>query len=301
MTGEVAAAIEGLGANVTLSVVDTPNDAIAAAPDAEVLLAFSATEPLLAAAPRLRWIQALGSGVDGFVRCASLRSDVILTNAAGLHAGPVSEAILAMLLALARRLPEAFRDQQARHWGVWMPRLLSASEVLVVGVGAIGAAVGAKCSTLGSRVIGISRRTDLPAGFQALYPRGALHERLPRADFIVLTAPLSRDTAGLIDADALARMKPSAYLINAARGGLVDEGALIEALVSKRIAGAALDVFATEPLPRESPLWDLPTVIVTPHRAGYHSEYGGRVAEIVVRNLRLYLAGRFDELINRVC
>lgn len=300
MTHEVAAAIQGLGANVALTVADAPDDAIAAAPDAKVLIAFSATDHLLAAMPRLRWIQALGSGVDGFVRCSSLPPHVMLTNAAGLHAAPVSEAILAMLLALARRLPESFRDQRAHRWGMWMPRLLSASEVLVVGVGAIGAAVGAKCAAFGARVIGISGRADVPAGFSALYPRSALHERLAEADFVVLTAPLSRATAGLIDADALARMKSSAYVINAGRGGLVDEAALIDALVSKRIAGAALDVFATEPLPPESPLWDLPNVIVTPHRAGYHSEYGTNVAKIVVRNLQLYLSDRLEELINRV-
>lgn len=299
MTKEVADAVKSI-AGVMLDMADDPVAAVAKASDAEVLMSFFASDELLAAAPELRWIQALGSGVDGFVQHSSLRPDILLTSGAGLHAQPVSEAILAMMLALARNLPETFRDQQARRWGAGIPRLLGASEVLILGVGAIGAAVGAKCAAFGARVIGISERSDSPAGFSGLYPRAALHDRLADADFVVLTAPLSPATTGIINAPALERMKSSAYIVNAGRGGLIEDADLIAALEAGRIGGAALDVFTTEPLPGNSPYWALPNVLVTPHRAGYFLGYGEAIAKIAVANLHHYRSGRFENLVNRV-
>lgn len=299
MTREVAEAVRSVD-GVILEMADDPVAAMAKTSDCEVLMSFFASDQLLAAVPKLRWIQALGSGVDGFVRHASLPPDVLLTSGAGIHAQPVSEAILAMMLALARRLPEAFRDQQARRWGAGMPRLLGASEVLIIGVGAIGEAVGAKCAAFGARVIGISERTDSPAGFSGLYPRAALHDRLADADFVVLTAPLSPATTGIINAPALERMKSSAYIVNAGRGGLIEDADLIAALEAGKISGAALDVFTTEPLAEDSPYWELPNVLVTPHRAGYFLGYGEAIAKIAVANLNHYRSGRFESLINRV-
>lgn len=299
MTREVAEAVRSVD-GVILEMADDPVAAMAKTSDCEVLMSFFASDQLLAAVPKLRWIQALGSGVDGFVRHASLPPDVLLTSGAGIHAQPVSEAILAMMLALARRLPEAFRDQQARRWGAGMPRLLGASEVLILGVGAIGEAVGAKCAAFGARVIGISERTDRPAGFSDMCPKVALHDRLAEADFVVLTAPLSPATTGIIDAAALERMKSSAYIVNAGRGGLIEDADLIAALEAGKISGAALDVFTTEPLAEDSPYWELPNVLVTPHRAGYFLGYGEAIATIAVANLNHYRSGRFESLINRV-
>lgn len=298
ITAEIASALRAMD-GVELAMADTAADAIEFAADADILMGFGATEALLNAAGRLRWIQSLGSGVDGFIGCASLRPDIAITSAAGFHADPVSEAVLGGMLALARRLPQAFRDQQAHHWGAGMPRLLSASEVLIVGVGQIGAAVGVKCAAFAARVRGISSRTVLPPGFEAIHPYEELLPQLTAADFVVLTAPLSAQTARMIDAEALAAMKASAYLVNAARGGLVDDAALVDALVSGRIAGAALDVFTSEPLPPDSAYWDLPNVIVTPHRSGYFAGYGPAVLDIISKNLHYFRAGKLNSLINR--
>lgn len=300
MTGQVASAIERIGGDFSLTVVDTPEQAMAHADAAEVLLSFFATAPLIEAAKRLRWIQALGSGVDGFLRHPNLAPEVILTNAAGIHAKPVSEAILSLMFALVRDLPQAIRCQQSHSWGGWMPRLLGGSHVLIIGVGHIGAATGAKCAALGATVAGISKRSDLPEGFSFMYGHDQLHEKLAEADFVVLTAPLSAQTVGMIDETALSRMKPTAYLVNTARAGLIDDEALVSALKSHAIAGAALDVFTVEPLPPDSAYWDLPNVIVTPHRSGYHPGYGEDVARIVAGNLERYAAGRTDELVNRL-
>ena len=299
MTREVAEAVRSVD-GVILDMADDPVAALAKASDSEVLISFFASDQLLAGAPKLRWIQALGSGVDGFIHHSSLRPDILLTSGAGIHAQPVSEAILAMMLALARDLPQAFRDQQACRWGREMPRLLGTSEVLIIGVGAIGAAVGAKCAAFGARVIGLSERTDRPAGFSCIYSKAVLYERLAEADFVVLTAPLSPATAGIINAAALERMKSSAYIVNAGRGGLIDDADLVAALETGRIAGAALDVFKTEPLPEDSPYWALPNVLVTPHRAGYFLGYGEAIAKIAVTNLHHYRSGRFEKLVNRV-
>lgn len=248
-------------------------------------------------APRLRWYQQWGAGVDWLLRHPEIAAlDFVLTNASGVHAIPISEHILALLLAFARGLPPAIRAQQQHLWqrmensGLFE---LAGKTILLVGVGAIGQRTAQVAAALGMRVLGVRRdpARTLP-GIECMYGQQELENVLPEADFVVLTIPLTVDTRGLIGARAFGKMKPSAYLINIGRGGTVDEPALIRALQSGQIAGAGLDVFACEPLPPDSPLWDMPNVIITAHYSGLTPHYNERAMDIFIDNLKRYTKGQ---------
>lgn len=251
----------------------------------------------------LRWVQATSAGAGEQVRGAELTREelerVIVTSAAGVHAGPLAEFALFGLLAFAKGLPRLLDDQRAHRWGHYPVDELSGRTLLIVGLGQIGAEVARLASAFGMRVIGLNRRgsgswpyVDRVAGIDAL-------ERwLPEADAIVISVPLTSETAGLLDAGAIARIKPGATFVNIGRGGVVDEAALIEALRSERLAGAALDVFANEPLPADSPLWELPNVLLAPHTAGLSMNEDERIVSLFVENLGRYLRG--ERLRNQV-
>jgi phosphoglycerate dehydrogenase-like enzyme len=253
--------------------------------------------------PGLRWVQTTSAGAGEQVASAELSADdlrrVTVTSAAGIHAGPLAEFALLGLLAFARGLPRLLADQRARRWGHYTVDELSGRTLLIVGLGQIGEEVARLAAAFGMRVIGVNRSgtADSPH-VDEVRRTSALHECLPRADAIVIAAPLTEETAGLIDAAAIARMRPGAILVNVGRGGVVDEVALIEALRSRRIAGAALDVFASEPLPSDSPLWELPNVLVSPHTAGLSAREDERIVSLFVENLGRYLRG--EQLRNRV-
>lgn len=300
MTQDLIDAIDRSGLPIELVVAETADEAIGEIADAELLLGFHAPDAVLRHASRLRWIQTLGVGIDGFARQPSFRADILLTTAAGLHDRPVSEAALAMMFALAKQLPRAVRAQQQGLWDQWMPRLLDGGEVVVVGLGAIGSAIGRKCKALGMRVTGISARTDDVPGFDRVVGYGALCDILPDATFVVLCCPLTTQTTGLFDNRRITAMSRDAYLINVGRGGLVVDADLIAAIERGAIAGAALDVFAQEPLPADHPYWRMPSVLMTPHRSGYHPAYGRELAEIVIHNMRAYLAGDIGGMRNRI-
>lgn len=301
MTQDIVDAVDRSGLPVELVVADSADEAIGQIADAELLLGFYATDALLQRASGLRWIQTLGVGIDGFARLPSFRADTLLTTAAGLHDRPVSEAALALMFALAKQLPRAVRAQQQGIWDQWMPRLLDGSEVVIVGVGAIGSAIGRKCKALGMRVTGISSRTDAVPGFDRIVGYDALSNVLPGAAFAVLCCPLTTRTTGLFNNQTIAAMSNDAFLVNVGRGGLVIDADLIDAIEQGNIAGAALDVFAQEPLPADHPYWRMPAVLMTPHRSGYHPDYGKELAEIVIHNIRAYLDGNIAAMRNRIC
>jgi phosphoglycerate dehydrogenase-like enzyme len=221
--------------------------------------------------------------------------DFVLTNASGVHAIQISEQILSYLLAFARRLPQAMRAQRRRAWQ--SPARsevfeLAGKTMLLIGVGAIGERTAAVASALGMRVLGLRRDPSHPAPHvEAMYGPEQLLEVLPQADFVVLTAPLSHATRGMIGERELRAMKSTAYLVNIGRGGTIQEDMLIQALREGWIAGAGLDVFVQEPLPQDSPLWDLDNVIVTAHYAGLTPRYDERAIAIFLDNLRRYQAG----------
>ena len=244
-------------------------------------------------APRLRWVQLTHAGAEN-VPAALIEAGVTFTTGAGISSKPIAEWVLACMLMFAKGWPELFRDQQARRYRRFMPREFEGMTVGIVGMGTIGSEVARLAKAFGCRVVGMrrsctERRADAPA--DECVPPADLDYLLAQSDFVVLAAALTEETRGLLAAREFGVMRPSAYLLNVARGALVDEAALFEALRAGTIAGAALDVFAREPLPADSPLWDLDNVILTPHIAGGTDRYHERATELFCANLQRYIAG----------
>jgi phosphoglycerate dehydrogenase-like enzyme len=246
---------------------------------------------LLDRAGRLRLIQSIGAGTDQFPKDELARRGIRLASAQGVNLRAVAEHAMALILALARRLPEA-RDNQAKR--VWRGMIgdpagredeLGGKTLLIVGLGQIGGRLAGLAKAFDMRVVGLRRDPAAGGPVDAVQSIGALAALLPEADFVALTCPLTAETENLIDAAALALMKPSAYLINVARGRVVDEAALIAALAARRIAGAGIDVTVEEPLPPASPLWAMEQVLITPHTAGETRRYEDNVIEILRDNL----------------
>lgn len=270
--------------------------------DAEILVTFGAhvADHVLEKGVNLRWIQVLGTGVDGVIDRPALRAGVLVTNLRGLHGRSVSECTLAFMLALARNLPRSLRNQGAGRWERFPVTLLDGATVGILGVGVIAEELAPRCKALGMKVVGISSgKRDLP-GFDAMRGKDELLQVAPDLDYLVLLTPYTAETHHIVDARVLAAMKPSAFLVNVARGGIVDEPALIKALGSGAIAGAALDVFAEEPLPAGHPFWTMENVIVTPHMAGFHAGYAAEALPIVEENIRRFMAGDVDHMTNIV-
>lgn len=247
-------------------------------------------------APRLRWIQFTSSGVGPFVLKSGLnRPGLVLTNAAGIHAVPLAEHVLLALLYFVKDLPTRLRDQRAHVWERYAGRELRGSTVLVVGMGAVGQEVARTCRANGLRVVGM-RRTPTPdpaaVHADAVVAPDRLMDVLPTADAVVLIAPHTTETEGMFGAAQFAAMRPGAILVNIARGALVDEDALVAALRSGHLGGAALDVAAVEPLPTESPLWDLPNVLLTAHSASTVDVENERLTDLFCDNLRRFLDGQ---------
>ena|SRR6516162_2323352 len=268
--------------------------------DALVTFAPMLSAHVLASATRLKWMQALGTGVDNLIDQPTLREDVIVTNMRGIHGAPVAEAALAGMLALARGLPRALRAQNERQWQRFPAQLLHDKTVGVFGVGQIAEALAPKCKVLGMRVVGVTSAPRQVPGFDLMHRREKLAEVVGDFDFLVLLTPLSAATRNSINAGIFAAMKPTSYLINLARGGVVDEPALIAALASNRIAGAALDVFNQEPLPADHPFWSMPNVIITAHQGGFCDVYIDYALPTVETNMERFLRGDFNGMINVV-
>jgi phosphoglycerate dehydrogenase-like enzyme len=254
---------------------------------------------VVASAPALRWLHTPSAGVDHVLIPPVLERDITVTNSAGVHAIPISEFVMALLLSHVKRLPE-FRDAQAvSRWNKSVaPGELWGQTLFIVGIGGIGQAIAQRAAGFGVRVVA-SRRTPRPMeGIQRVVGMDEWRTLLPEADAIVVAAPLTEETRGMVDEAAFAAMKPSAYLVNIARGAIVDEDALIAALREGRIAGAALDTFEQEPLPPESPLWALPNVTITPHTTAGSPRMHQRQIGFFVDNLRRYRNG--EPLLNVV-
>ena len=267
---------------------------------AEVLITFGPmmAEHVLEAAPNLKWIQALGSGTDGIADRPSLRRDVVVTNIHGIHAPPVSEAAIMGMLALSRDLPRVLHNQDRRVWRRWPLRLLDGKTAGIFGLGVIAEGLAPRLKALGMRVVGISSTRRSVAGFDEVRGRDDLIEAVRDLDYLVLLTPYTPETRHIVGATVFAAMKPTSYLINLARGGVVDEEALIAALREGRIAGAALDVFAKEPLPEDHPFWSMENVIITPHLGGFYDEYPLRALPVIEHNMRCFLAGDSRGMMN---
>jgi D-2-hydroxyacid dehydrogenase (NADP+) len=269
---------------------------------AEVLIGhhFQFDDRLLESAPRLRWIQSLTSGTDGLTKLSALRPETLVTSTRGIHGPQMSELVFLHMLALSRDFPRVYRNQRAAHWERWPQPLLSGKSIVIVGVGAIAESLAPRCKAFGMNVYGVSNAPRVPYAFDCVYGRHEIQRAAALADFLVLLVPHSADTENLIDERVIAAMKPSAFLINVARGGVLDERALLQALNDARIAGAGLDVFRQQPLPADSPLWSHPRVLITPLLGGMSDIYLEQVYPIVRANLKYFLAGRLDSMVNIV-
>jgi D-2-hydroxyacid dehydrogenase (NADP+) len=263
-------------------------------------------ERLLDGAKKLRFIQAIGAGTDQFQRDELAKRGIRLASARGVNCRAVAEHAMALILALSRRLPEARDNQTRRLWRGMIGDLsqredeLGAKTLLVVGLGQIGGRLAKLAKAFDMRVVGLRR--DPAKGrdaADAVHGMSELKSLLPEADFVALTCPLTEETENLLDAEAIAEMKPSAYLMNVARGRVIDEAALIEALAARRIAGAGIDVTAEEPLAPDSPLWEMEQVLLTPHTAGETRRYEDNVIEILRDNLGRLRRGE-AQLLNQV-
>lgn len=277
------------------------DEALAAIGDAEVYLGFGITPPLFRAAPKLRWVHSAAAGVRGALFPEMVASDVLLTNSAGIHAVPMAETVIGGLLFLMRGLHLARALQEASRWdkapfvGADSPlRELGDCRVLVVGAGGIGREVAVRATVFGARCTGIRKHPGrgVPAGFSHVIGPEGLDDALPEADVLVLAAPFTEETSALLDARRLARLPPGAFVVNVARGALVDEAALVAALRAGRLGGAVLDVFAREPLAAQSPLWQLPNVCITPHVSPVSpGRFWPRQLALFVDNWRRYQQG----------
>jgi phosphoglycerate dehydrogenase-like enzyme len=269
------------------------------AEDADVAFALSLSQHAVERAVRLQWLHCSGHAVGHFPLADLAARRVTVTNSRGVQAEPIAEHVMACLLAFARQLPRLFRDQQERAWqpnaltGAATPWMLAGRTLAVVGVGTIGAAVASRAKAFGMRVVGVRRNPgrEAPAGFDEVVGREALAEVLAIADAVVIAAPLTAETNQLLDGVAIAKLKPGAVVINVARGQLIDEAALADALEVGRLGGAALDVFAREPLASDSRLWSLPNVIVTPHTSGFRVGHFDAVIALFAENLSRFERG----------
>jgi phosphoglycerate dehydrogenase-like enzyme len=276
-------------------------EALAQAPQADILVgkAQTVTPALFRAAPKVRWIQALTTGTDP-IDALPPPPYLTVTSMRGIHGPQMSELAILLMLALQRDFPRMLENGKNHVWQRWPQRLLAGRNALIVGVGQISETLAQRCAAFGMTVEGISDGRREAPGFTALYPRAELPHAAARADFVLVVVPYSPATHDLIGETVLRAMKPDAYLVNIARGKIVNETALRRALDEKWIAGAALDVFEREPLPAEDPLWGAPNLIITPHIGGMSDRYAEQALPVVKRNLEAYLGGKLDDMINIV-
>ena len=261
---------------------------------------YRVADDLLKPAINLKWIQVTTSGVNYLLSRPSLGKDVIITTCRGIHGPQMSEMAFLLMLALNRNFPQVIRNQDKKVWERWPGRLLFGKKVGILGIGAIGEEIARKCKAFGMTVYGmdiVKRKVDSVDFFHG--PEELLRVAA-EVDYLVLAAPSTPGTEKIIGAEVLAAMKPTSFLINIARGEMVDEGALIAALEAGKIAGAGLDALPEEPLPGGHPLWRTKNVIITPHVGGMSENYMDQVMPIIEENLRRFLKGERRKLINYV-
>ncbi len=288
--------------DLEIQVATTPADGAVDFGKVEVLIAFGMgiTDALFTRMPALKWVQSLATGVDHFLRSKTLPADVILTSGRGIHGPAMRETVLHLMLSVSHDSNRLVADKNASRWERRPWPLLAGKTAMVLGTGVAGSAIGSALQALGMRVIGISGTPRDVDGFDAVRSRGDLVSAAGEADYVINVLPADRANLNLIGRELFTAMKPRAYFINVGRGETVDEAALIEALDQRQIAGAGLDVFATEPLPATSPLWIMPQVFMAPHVGGLFEEYADMALPLIIGNIRAFLSGRNDQMINMI-
>jgi D-2-hydroxyacid dehydrogenase (NADP+) len=262
---------------------------------AEVIFGFVFPAGVIQRSPRLKWIQTVSAGVDRALTPEIAASAVTLTNVSGIHAVPISELVFTLMLSFAKNSVRLQHNQSHKIWERTTSATLEGKTLGILGLGHIGRRIASLGQAFGMRVVATRRHVrqmGRARDVERVYPRQQLPALLAECDYVVDCLPSTPETVHLIGEKELRSMKPSAFLINIGRGSTIDEAALIQALREKRIAGAGLDTFQKEPLAPDSPLWEMPNVIVTPHIAGATDDYMTKANAIFCRNLRLYLAGQ---------
>ena len=266
----------------------------------DIMFTLGVSDDLMKRAEKLQWIQSMISGMDSILELPSLKKDIILTSARGIHGPQMSELALLLMLAFVKRFPQNMRNQDQKIWGRLEVSLLFNKKVGLLGVGAIGKEIARKCKGFGMTVYGImSRKRDMEFVDHSFGPDG-LTDVLKEVDFFINVVPSTPATKKIIKEKELSVMKPTSFFINIGRGDTVDEDALVNVLKAKKIAGAGLDVFCKEPLPKDHPLWNLDNVIIMPHMGGKSDIYMEQVLPVFEENLRRFLKGERKDLINLI-
>ncbi len=296
---EIAHEIEPhLPKNTIVVRVDSEGNINGDATDAEIYFSWFYLKPttlhrVLDAAPSLRWHHAPNAGVNHILTPKYLERDLILTNGAGVHGIPIAEFVITYLLAYSKRLPSLYKLQNEHNWQRGLPiQELFEKTLLIIGAGGIGQEIAVRAKAFGMRIFGSSRHPKPLPNFDKVVRANEWKQLLSESEFVVIAAPLTPETKGLIDLETLRLFRPDSYLINIARGAIVDESALTKALQEGWIAGAALDTVFTEPLPAESPLWTLPNVFITPHCSGNSPRVKERTLALFLDNLTRYRQGQ---------
>jgi phosphoglycerate dehydrogenase-like enzyme len=253
---------------------------------------------LIAAAPKLKWVQALTTGTETLTAPGVLPPHVILTSTRGIHGPQMSELAFLNMIALARDFRRMQRNQAEGKWEQWGQPILEGKTIVIVGLGLLAEHLAERCKLFGMSVVGVSAGRRQAPHFDEVVGRDRLAEAAARADFLMLLVPYAPETHHLVDRKVLAAMKPSAFLINLARGGVLDEAALIERLQAGRIAGAGLDIFSKQPLPPDNPLWRMPNVIITPNVGGRSDRFVEQTMTVLEPNIRAFIDGRLNDLRN---
>ncbi len=276
--------------HVAIDVASRPDEAATVIPEADVLYTWGFPPSLYAKAARLRWLQAMGAGVDGAL-APDLPKHVVVTRTPGIFGPWMAEYVLGWCLWVTQRIGEFQEAQRLRRWrDELLPARLAGKTLVVVGLGDVGRTIAVAARHAGLRVLGVTRSGGRVAGVDRVVRTEELVPTLSAGDFVVITAPLTSETQGLIGSRELAAMRPGAWLMNIARGAVVEETALLDALAGNRIGGAILDVFAEEPLPADHRLWSMPNVVITPHIAGPSTP--DEIAPIFNDNLARFLLRR---------
>lgn len=294
-----ALAKEPIGTRLHVAISEA--EALKLCAEAEILVAMAhrVTPRLIAAMPRLKFIQALTTGTD-HLATLNLPADIAIASMRGMHGPQMAEMAFLYMLALSRDAARMQAQQRAKAWVRWPQPLLIQKTLVIVGVGAISQALATRAKVFGMRVVGVSDARSEVADFDEIMPRSALAVAAAQADFLVVLAPLTQATLSMIDAGVFAAMKQGVIFINLARGPVVNEAALVESLRSGHLGAAGLDVFEIEPLPANSPLWDLPEVMITPHIGGMSDIYAQQALPILAENLRAWQTAGVKGLRNLV-
>lgn len=296
MAEPLQARLAQLDQPIDVSIVSRSGDTADNLSDATVFFrAFigeAAYERVLQAAPRLQWVHTGSAGVDGLITRSLQERSITLTNSAGVYAIPIAEWVLHALLSIVKQGPHMWQAQQQRQWDD-SPQFeeLSGKTITILGAGGIGSEIAKRAAAFDMRVWGVNRSGKPVPHVERIIREADWRSALPETDFLVVATPLTDATRQLIAAQELGLLPKHAWLINIARGAIIDEAALIEALHEKTIAGAALDTFEQEPLPQESPLWTMPNVIISPHHSGSSPRSTDRVLDLFLDNLQRFMRG----------